>query len=76
MEFCASNGIPILTDLKKRRLKYEGADDLYREIRITNTLLNEDGEQVVLKPGAEVQVTVEAPAQAVVEKEKEQQSPF
>jgi hypothetical protein len=38
----------------------EGADDLYKEIRIENTLTDEKGRPVRLKKGAEVEVTVEA----------------
>jgi uncharacterized protein YfaS (alpha-2-macroglobulin family) len=53
----------------KAQIEVEGADELYREIRIENTLLNEKGEEVALKPGAEVEVTVEAPAHATVPKD-------
>ena len=38
----------------------EGAEDLYREIRVENTLTNEKGEEVALKEGAPVDVTIEA----------------
>lgn len=38
----------------------EGADHLYREIRIENTLEDDKGEKVTLKEGAHVDVTVEA----------------
>ena len=38
----------------------EGADHLYREIRIENTLEDAKGKAVKLKPGAQVEVTVEA----------------
>jgi hypothetical protein len=38
----------------------EGADHLYREIRIENALEDEQGKAVKLKPGAHVDVTVEA----------------
>ena len=34
--------------------------DLYRDIRIENTLPNEEGEEVSLKLGAYVEVTLEA----------------
>ena len=44
----------------KAQITVEGADHLYREIRIENTLINEDGEEVSLKPGAQVEVTVAA----------------
>ena len=36
---------------------------LYREIRIENTLTDEHGNEVALKPGAHVEVTVEADLQ-------------
>jgi hypothetical protein len=48
---------------EKAQIAVEGADHLYREIRIENTLTDEHGHKVSLKPGAEVQVTVEADAQ-------------
>jgi len=54
---------------EKAEISVDGADDLYREIRIENTLQNEKGEEVALKPGAEVNVTVEAPPEAIVQKE-------
>lgn len=38
----------------------EGADPLYKEIRIENTLTDEQGREVKLKKGAKVEVTVEA----------------
>jgi len=41
---------------------------LYREIRVENTLKNAAGEKVRLKPGAEVDVTIEAPVEAVEKK--------
>ena len=45
---------------QKAQITVEGADHLYREIRIDNTLTTEGGEEVSLKPGAQVEVTVEA----------------
>jgi hypothetical protein len=53
---------------EKAQIAIEGADDLYREIRIDNTLTKENGEEVRLKPGAEVEVTVEAPLEATTPK--------
>ena len=47
---------------EKAQIIVEGADHLYREIRIDNTLTNENGDEVSLKPGAQVEVTVEADA--------------
>jgi len=49
---------------EKAQIAIEGADDLYREIRIENSLTDENGDQVRLKKGAEVEVTVEAPQEA------------
>ena len=49
---------------EKAEISVEGADDLYREIRIENTLSGESGNEVSLKPGAEVDVTIEADADA------------
>jgi hypothetical protein len=45
---------------EKAQIVVEGADELYREIRIENTLTDENDQKVGLKLGAEVQVTVEA----------------
>jgi hypothetical protein len=53
---------------EKAQIVVEGADDLYKEIRIENTLQDEGGESVGLKPGAEVEVTIEAEKQATVPK--------
>ena len=52
----------------KAQIVVEGADELYREIRIDNSLQNEKGEEVALKPGTDVDVTVEAPADATTPK--------
>jgi len=38
------------------------AEPLYQEIRIENKLRDEEGNQVKLKPGAPVDVTIEAAA--------------
>lgn len=45
---------------EKAQIAVEGADHLYREIRIENTLVDGKGKEVKLKEGAEVDVTVEA----------------
>ena len=45
---------------EKAQISVEGADELYREIRIENNLKDAEGEPVKLKPGAEVDVTIEA----------------
>jgi hypothetical protein len=54
----------------KAQIAVEGAEELYREIRIDNTLQDERGEEVELKRGAEVDVTVEAPADATKPKKE------
>jgi len=45
---------------EKAQIAVEGADHLYKEIRIENKLTDEEGKPVKLKEGAEVQVTLEA----------------
>jgi hypothetical protein len=45
---------------EKAQIAVHGADHLYRELRIENTLIDENGEKVHLKPGAEVEVTIAA----------------
>ena len=56
---------------EKAEIAVEGADDLYKEIRIENTLTDEKGNEVKLKPGAEVEVTVEADPDSVIPKSVE-----
>jgi uncharacterized protein YfaS (alpha-2-macroglobulin family) len=51
---------------EKAQIAVEGADDLYREIRIENSLVDENGKKVRLKKGAEVDVTVEAEPKGTV----------
>jgi hypothetical protein len=51
---------------EKAQIAIEGADDLYREIRIENSLTDENGDEVRLKKGAEVEVTVEAHPAATI----------
>ena len=50
---------------EKAEIAVEGADPLYKEIRIENTLHDDKGEEVSLKQGAEVDVTIEADAAAI-----------
>lgn len=51
---------------EKAEIAVEGADDLYREIRIENKLEDDKGKEVKLKPGADVDVVVEADREATV----------
>jgi hypothetical protein len=53
---------------EKVQIDIHGADDLYREIRIENVVTDDKGEQARLKPGAEVDVTVEADSSATLKK--------
>ena len=53
---------------EKAQIGVEEADDLYREIRIENVLTDENGEQARLKPGAKVDVVVEADSDATTKK--------
>ncbi len=47
---------------EKAQIGIEGADHLYREIRVPNRLTDAEGHRVKLKEGAEVEVTIEADA--------------
>lgn len=49
---------------EKVEISVQGADELYQEIRIDNTLRDEHDDEVRLKEGAIVEVTVEAAAEA------------
>jgi len=53
---------------EKAQISVEGADALYQEIRIENSLTNHEGEEVELKEGAEVEVTVAAEDDATTPK--------
>ena len=47
---------------EKAQIAVDGADDRYRDLRIENTLIDEHGDDVRLKKGAHVEVTVAAKA--------------
>ena len=53
---------------EEAQIDIHGADDLYREIRIDNEVIDENGEKASLKPGAEVDITVEADSNATIKK--------
>ena len=55
---------------EKAEIHVMGGDPLYEEIRVDNSLTNEKGEEVSLKEGAAVKVTVEASAQATSPKNR------
>jgi hypothetical protein len=60
---------PIGNEPEKAQITVEGADELYREVRIENAFQDGDGEQVSLKKGAEVDVTIEADPKDIKPKE-------
>jgi hypothetical protein len=47
-------------EAEKAQIAVEGADHLYREIRVPNRLVDEKGQKVKLKEGDEVDVKIEA----------------
>lgn len=51
---------PRVLEPEKAQISVEGADHLYREIRVENSLRDENGKEVRLKEGSEVEVTIEA----------------
>jgi hypothetical protein len=58
---------------EKAQISVDGAEDLYRELRVDNTLEDADGNTVKLKKGAEVDPTIEADPEAT--KPHEQSEP-
>ena len=59
---------PFPSEPEKAEIAVEGADELYKEIRIENTLVDEEGNEVRLKRGAQVEVTIEAEPKDVAQK--------
>ena len=59
---------PLPGEPEKAEIAVEGADHLYREIRIENNLEDEKGKKVKLKAGAQVDVTIEADPKETVPK--------
>jgi hypothetical protein len=53
---------------EKAQIDIHEADTLYREIRIENELTDKNGEKARLKPGAQVDVIVEADSSATLKK--------
>jgi hypothetical protein len=50
---------------EQAQINIEGAEDLYREVRIENTLQDADGNEVSLKKDADVEVTISADSDSV-----------
>ena len=60
---------PVPSLPEKAQISIErGADPLYQEIRIENSLKDSHGEEVKLRPGARVEVIVEASDSGVIPK--------
>jgi hypothetical protein len=55
----------VTSEPEKVQIAVQGADHLYKEIRIDNVLTDAGGNEVHLKPGAKVEVTLEAEPQGV-----------
>ena len=55
---------------EKAQILVEGAEELYREIGVENTLQDGTGNPVTLKEGAEVEVTIEAEPEATTPKKQ------
>jgi hypothetical protein len=60
---------------EKAQIAIDEADHLYREIRIENSLTDQNGEPVRLKEGAPVEVTVEANPKDTAQLEEEAERP-
>ena len=58
------------TEPEKAQIVVEGADHLYREIRVDNVLKDANGKEVSLKPGADVEVKIEAEIEATLPAKK------
>jgi predicted DNA-binding antitoxin AbrB/MazE fold protein len=61
---------PDPTEPEKAQIAIEGAEELYREVRIDNVLKNQNGEKVALNEGAEVDITIEADAKDTTKKKE------
>ncbi len=55
---------PILGEPAKAEIRVESAEHLYREVRIENRLTTESGDEISLKVGSPVEVTITAEAES------------
>jgi hypothetical protein len=62
---------PHPSEPEKAQIAIKDAEDLYKEIRIENALRDEGGNEVALKEGAEVEVTVEADKKNTTPKDRQ-----
>jgi len=66
---------PIGSDgVEKAQVEVHEAEPLYREIRVENVLTDDNGEKQKLKPGAEVDVILEADSDAMTDLKKSHRS--
>ena len=61
---------PLSSEPDQAQIAIEGADHQYEAILIENTLTDKSGNEVQLRPGAEVKVTVEAEPEATTAKDE------
>ena len=59
---------PLSGKKEKAQMGIDEGEDLYREIRVENELTDESGKKARLKPGAEVDVIVEADSNGTTQK--------
>jgi len=59
---------PIPSEPERAQIAVEGAEHLYKELRIENALTDASGNQFELKVGAKLEVTVEADVKDVIRK--------
>jgi uncharacterized protein YfaS (alpha-2-macroglobulin family) len=62
---------PLANEPERAQIAVEEADHSYMQIRIENTLTDENGEEVHLKPDAKVRVTVRSRANGQAQTMKE-----
>jgi len=61
---------PVPNEPEKAQINIHDAEDLYKEIRIENVVADDEGNQAPLKPGAQVDVVIEADSSAILKKPK------
>jgi len=54
--------------VEKAQIHVEEGEELYREIRVENVVVDDHGHKAGLKPGAEVDVVIEADSDATTKK--------
>lgn len=59
---------PVNGDPEKAQIHVTEAEELYREVRVENELTDPKGNKARLKPGAEVDVVIEADSSQVTPK--------